>query len=57
MLTVVEQIDAVLHGPVMEEDDRPDGWMPRRPGPLPPQRTVAEQLAALGFPRTLEHAP
>jgi hypothetical protein len=42
---------------VMEEDDRPDGWMPRRPGPLPPQRTVAEQLAALGFPQTLEHAP
>jgi hypothetical protein len=55
-LTVVEQIDAVRHGEIIE-DDRPDGWMPRRPGPLPPQRTVAEQLAALGHPQVLEHAP
>jgi hypothetical protein len=56
-LTVIEQQDYVLHGEVVEDDDRPDGWMPRRPGPLPPQRTVAEQLAALGHPQTLEHAP
>jgi hypothetical protein len=42
-LTRIEQQDYVLHGEVMEPG-------PRR-GPQAPQRTVAEQLAALGFPQ------
>lgn len=48
-LTVVEQQRAVLYGEVID----PDG--PRR-GPVDPQRTVEQQLAAIGHPRTLEHA-
>ena len=56
-LTVVEQRDYVLHGEVIEDDRPCDGWVPRRPGPVDPQRTVAEQLAALGFPQTIEHHP
>jgi len=56
-LTVVEQRDYVLHGEVIEDDRPCDGWVPRRPGPVDPQRTVAEQLAALGYPQTIEHHP
>ena len=42
-----EQVDQVLHGEILE---------PPRRGPVEPQRTVAEQLAALGFPQTVEAA-
>jgi hypothetical protein len=42
----------VLHGPVLD-DAALEGEIldpPIRRGPVDPQRTVAEQLAALGFP-------
>ena len=67
-LTVIEQQDYVLHGEAIE-DDRPDGWVPRRPAPLDPVRTreqqyaellgisLAEASAALSHPQTVEHAP
>jgi hypothetical protein len=58
-LTVVEQIDAVLHGPVLD-DAALEGEILEpsiRRGPVDPQRTVAEQLAALGFPEmAMQHA-
>jgi len=50
-LTVVQQIDAVLRGPVLDEEALVGDIMPPIRGPQPPQRTVAEQLAALGFPQ------
>jgi hypothetical protein len=54
-LTVVEQIDAVLHGPVMEGAAfKGEILPPIRRGPLDPVRTVAEQLAALGYPQHAE---
>jgi hypothetical protein len=57
-LTVVQQIDAVLRGPVLDEEALVGDIMPPIRGPLPPQRTVAEQLAALGFPQhTIEATP
>ena len=40
-----EQVDQVLHG---------EAIAPLRRGPVEPQRSVAEQLAALGFPQTVE---
>ena len=58
-LTVVEQIAAVLHGPVLD-DAALEGEIlepPIRRGPVDPQRTVAEQLAALGYPEmAMQHA-
>ncbi len=58
-LTVVQQIDAVLRGPVLDEEALVGDIMPPiRGGPLEPVRTVAEQLAALGFPQhTIEATP
>jgi hypothetical protein len=57
-LTVVQQIDAVLRGPVLDEEALVGDIMPPIRGPQPPQRTVAEQLAALGFPQhTIEATP
>jgi hypothetical protein len=59
-LSIVEQINAVRRGPVMGDDPvLLEGEIleaPIRRGPQPPQRTVAEQLAALGFPQMLEAA-
>ena len=50
-LTVVEQVDAVLHGPELDPAALEGEILPPiRRGPVDPQRTVAEQLAALGFP-------
>ena len=54
-LTVVEQVDAVLHGPPLGEDELVGEILPPiRRGPVDPQRTVAEQLAALGYPQGVE---
>ena len=50
-LSVVQQIDAVLRGPVLDEEALVGEILSPRRGPQPPQRTVAEQLAALGFPQ------
>ena len=51
-LTVVEQVDAVLHGPELDPAALEGEILepPIRRGPVDPQRTVEEQLAALGFP-------
>lgn len=59
-LTVIEQINWVRRGPVLDSDPvLLEGEIleaPIRRGPQPPQRTVAEQLAALGFPQTVLEA-
>jgi hypothetical protein len=56
-LTVVQQQDAVLRGPVIDDDTLVGELLPPiRRGPVDPQRTVAEQLAALGFPHQAVNA-
>jgi hypothetical protein len=59
-LSIVEQINAVRHGPWLDDDPvLLHGEILEAPihrGPQPPQRTVAEQLAALGFPQTVLEA-
>ena len=56
-LTIIEQINWVRRGPVLDSDPvLLEGEILEAPihrGPQPPQRTVAEQLAALGFPQTV----
>jgi len=57
-LTVVQQIDATLRGPVLDDAVLVGEIVPFRRGPVEPVRTVAEQLAALGFPQhTIEATP
>ena len=59
-LTVIDQINWVRRGPVLDSDPvLLEGEIlepPIRRGPVNPQRTVAEQLAALGFPQTILEA-
>lgn len=54
--SIAEQCDAATNGPALEGDLLPPDFERHRRHPVEPQRTVAEQLAALGFPRTIQAA-